>query len=158
MKTLLKKRETLLRRIADCSEFLRGSITSVCSTCNRATCICTGKPTGRAYRLTYKTSGQKTRTVYLSHSQRPKARVMLANHAKRRKLTEELLEINIAIFKLESKLQPSPRLVGNRKSDSGWLKMRRICARNLCGTIFHHPLSLEELQRKSEKRDCTIFT
>ena len=104
MKALVKKRETLLRRIAGCSEFLRGSITSVCSTCNRATCICKGQPTGRAHRLTYKDSSQKTRTVYLSRSQLPEARRMLANYAKLRKLNEELLEINIAIFKLQSKL------------------------------------------------------
>jgi len=104
MEALLRKRETLLRRIADCSEFLRGSITSVCSTCNRATCICTGKPKGRAFRLTYKDAEQKTRTVYLSRSQLPKARRMLANYAKMRKLNEELFEINIAIFKLQSKL------------------------------------------------------
>lgn len=104
MKALLKKRETLLRRIAGCSEFLRGSITNVCSTCNRATCICTGHPTGRAYRLTYKDSSQKTRTIYLSRSQLPKARKMLANYARMRKLNEELFEINIAIFKYQSKL------------------------------------------------------
>jgi hypothetical protein len=104
MKALLKKRETLLRRIAGCSEFLRGSITSVCSTCNRATCICTGHPTGRAYRLTYKDAAQKTRTVYLSRSRLPRARRMLANYAKTRKLNEELLEINIAIFKIQPKL------------------------------------------------------
>ena len=104
MKALLKKRETLLRRIAGCSEFLRGSITSVCSTCNRATCICTGKPAGRAYRLTYKDTNQKTRTVYIPRAQLPVVRRMLANYAKMRTLTEDLLEINIAIFKLQSKL------------------------------------------------------
>ncbi len=103
MKALLIKKETLLRRIADCSEFLRGSITSVCSTCNRATCICKGNPTGRAYRLTYKDAGQKTQTVYISRSHLPKARKMLANYAKIKKLNEEMLKINIAIFKLESK-------------------------------------------------------
>ena len=104
MKALLRKRETLLRKIVNCSEFLRGSITSVCSTCNRATCICTGKPSGRAYRLTYKDTGQKTRTVYISRAQLPKARRMLTNYSKVRKLNEELFEINIAIFKAQSKL------------------------------------------------------
>lgn len=104
MKALLRKRETLLRKIVNCSEFMRGSITSVCSTCNRATCICAGKPPGRAYRLTYKDAGQKTRTVYISRAQLPKARRMLANYSKVRKLNEELFEINIAIFKAQSKL------------------------------------------------------
>jgi hypothetical protein len=90
--------------MTDCSEFLRGSITSVCSTCNRATCICAGKTRRKAYRLTYKDIEQKTRTVYISQSQLPNARRMLANYMKMRKLTEKLLEINIAIFKGKSKL------------------------------------------------------
>jgi hypothetical protein len=104
MKALLRKKETLLHRIADYSGFLRGSITSVCSTCNRAACICTGRPTGRAYRLTYKDKQQKTRTVYISREQLPEARRMLANYTKMRKLIDELFETNIALFKKRSKL------------------------------------------------------
>lgn len=104
MKALLRKRKALLRKIEDCSEFLRGSITSVCSTCNRATCICPGKSTGKAYRLTYKDGEQKTRTVYIPHAQLPMARKMLDNYIRRRKLTEELLDLNIATFKKRSKL------------------------------------------------------
>ena len=104
MKALFRKKSLLLQRIADCSEFLRGSITSVCSTCNRASCICTGKPTGRAYRLTYKDKQQKTRTVYISRTQLPEARRMLSNYSKMRKLMDRLFEINIAILKKKSKL------------------------------------------------------
>jgi hypothetical protein len=104
MKALLRKKETLLHRIADYSEFLRGSITSVCSTCNRAACICIGRPTGRAYRLTYKDKQQKTRTVYISRAQLPQARRMLANYTKMRKLIDELFETNITLFKKRSKL------------------------------------------------------
>jgi len=104
MKSLLRKKETLLGRIAACSDFLRGSITSVCSTCNRAACICKGEPTGRAYRLTYKDNQQKTRTVYISNAQLPEARKMLANYVKMRKLMNELFETNIAMFKKRSKL------------------------------------------------------
>ena len=65
MKALLRKKEALVQRIIDRSDFLRGSITSVCSTCNRAGCICTGRSEERtrAYRLTYKDKQQKTRTV-----------------------------------------------------------------------------------------------
>jgi len=97
--TSLIDKETLLRRIVGCSEFLRGSITSLCSTCNRANCICTGKPIGRAYRLTYKDAEQKTRTVYISRAQLSAARRMLANYSNLRKWTEKLFEVNIAIFK-----------------------------------------------------------
>jgi hypothetical protein len=104
MKALLHKKESLLCRITDCSEFLRGSITSVCSTCNRAGCICTGRPTGRAYRLTYKDKQQKTRTVYISRTQLPEVRRMILNYSKVRDLMDKLFETNIAILKKKSKL------------------------------------------------------
>ena len=104
MKVLLHKKKSLLQRIDDYSEFLRGSITSVCSTCNRASCICTGRPTGRAYRLTYKDKQQKTRTVYISRSQLPETRRMLSNYRKIRELMDKLFETNIAILKKKSKI------------------------------------------------------
>lgn len=104
MKALHHEKEVLLQRITDCSEFLRGSITSVCSTCNRASCICTGRPKGRAYRLTYKDKQQKTRTVYISRAQLPEARRMLSNYSQMRELMERLFETNIAILKKKSKL------------------------------------------------------
>lgn len=99
MNTLLKKRESLLRRMTEYSEFLRGSITSVCSTCNRATCICSGRSKGKAYRLTYKDAHQKTHTVYIPCRQLAKARKMVANYGKMRKIIDEFQMINIAIFK-----------------------------------------------------------
>lgn len=104
MEALLHKRETLLQGIIDCSDYLRGSITSVCSTCNRANCICIGKPRGRAYRLTYKDKQQKTRTVYISGERLPEFQRMLSNYKKIRELMEELFETNIAILKKKSKL------------------------------------------------------
>ena len=103
MKALLRKKEKLLQRITDRSEFLRGSITSVCSTCNRASCICTCRPTGRAYRLTYKDKQQKTRTVYISRTQLPEARRMITNYRKVRDLMDKLFETNIEILKKQSK-------------------------------------------------------
>ena len=104
MKALIQKKELLLQVINEYSEFLRGSITSVCSTCNRANCICTGRPTGRAYRLTYKDKQQKTRTVYISRDQLAEARRMVSNFSKIRELMDKLFETNIAILKKKSKL------------------------------------------------------
>lgn len=103
METLLKKRESLILQIENCSEFLRGSITSVCSTCNRAKCICSGKSKGKAYRLTYKDAEQKSHTVYIPNNQLPKVRKMVKNYSKIRKLIDELQIINVAIFKQEGK-------------------------------------------------------
>ena len=97
MKDLIRKRNALLEK------FARGSITSVCSTCNRARCICEKKTSGRAYRLTYKDSRQKTRTVYIPRSGLPRIRKMTANYAKSRDIIEQLVETNIEMFKEEAR-------------------------------------------------------
>jgi len=103
MKALEKKHASLTRKLERCSEFLRGSITSTCSTCNRAACICTGNPVARAYRLTFKDASQKTRTVYIPHRQLSEARRLVSNYAKVRKLMEELQAVNVELFREASK-------------------------------------------------------
>ena len=103
MNALFKKRRSLLERLEKYSEFLRGSITSVCSTCNRAKCICKTPSTRKAYRLTYKDSQRKSRTLYLSGEEVSDVRRRIANYTKMRKLMEQLLETNIAIFKERNK-------------------------------------------------------
>ena len=95
----VKKRNELLNKLAQFPEFVRGSITSVCSTCNRAHCICSKKSSRMAYRLTYKDSQQKTRSVYVKKDQLPRMRKMIANYARLRKLIEKLIEANIEVFK-----------------------------------------------------------
>ena len=99
----VKKRNDLLKKIAQFPEFVRGSITSVCSTCNRARCICSKKSSRMAYRLTYKDSQQKTRSVYVKKDQLPRMKKMIANYARLRKLIEQLVEVNIEAFKEESR-------------------------------------------------------
>lgn len=96
----IKKRNDLLKKLSQFPEFTRGSITSVCSTCNRARCICPKKkPSGLAYRLTYKDSQQKSRSVYLRKDQLPRMRKMIDNYAQLKILIEKLIEINIEVFK-----------------------------------------------------------
>ena len=97
-----KKRKDLLKKLAQFPEFVRGSITSVCSTCNRARCICSKKSSRMAYRLTYKDSQQKTRSVYVKKDQLPRMRKMIANYARLRKLIEQLVEVNIEAYKEKS--------------------------------------------------------
>jgi len=99
MKTPIHRRDALLRKFEQCSYFVRGSLNSVCATCNRAICICEKETTRRAYRLTYKDNQQKTRIVYVSRSRLAEIRRMIANYAKIRKIMEQLIETNIEIFK-----------------------------------------------------------
>ncbi|MBW2118156.1 MAG: hypothetical protein JRH09_09605 [Deltaproteobacteria bacterium] len=101
MKGLARKRNALLKKLGQHSEFVRGSISSICTTCNRARCICNKTSSRRAYRLTYKDNQQKTRIVYVSRGQLPRIRKMIANYARIRKIIEQLVETNIKIFKEE---------------------------------------------------------
>jgi hypothetical protein len=96
---LIRKREKLLARLGGCTDFVRGSINSVCAKCNRAGCICEMRTSRRAYRLTYKDSGQKTRIVYVPRVKLPEIRRKIGNYSKLRKIIEELVETNIEMFK-----------------------------------------------------------
>ena len=102
MKDPLRRRKTLLRNFEQYSEFVRGSVNSVCAKCNRARCICEKKSSRRAYRLTYKDSQQKTRIVYVPRGRLPKIRSMITNYSKARKIIEQLIETNIEIFKKQA--------------------------------------------------------
>ena len=99
MRNQMEQRAAMLKELAQYSEFVRGSITSVCATCNRAHCICQKNSSRRAYRLTYKDRQQKTRIVYVARCRLPRIRKMLANYARVRILIEKLVETNIAAFK-----------------------------------------------------------
>jgi len=103
MQELVAKRRRLLNELMKCSNFVRGSINSVCAKCNRSHCICAVKTSKRAYRLTYKNSEQKTRIVYIPEARLPKIRKMIANYSKSRKITEQIIETNIQIFKKENR-------------------------------------------------------
>ena len=103
MRNPIGKRNALLKKMAQCSEFLRGSINSVCAGCNRAHCICEKKSSTRAYRLTYKDRHQKTRIVYVPRTQLSRIRKMIANYSRLRKIIEQLVETNIEVFKEETR-------------------------------------------------------
>lgn len=103
MKQSSGKRDALIGQLAQYSDCVRGSITSVCSTCHRARCLCRKRtPVREAYRLTYKDRQQKTRTVYVRQQQLPKVRTMIANYARVRRIIEQLVEANIELFKKEA--------------------------------------------------------
>ena len=103
MRNPTRKRQALAEKLAQYPDFVRGSVTSVCSTCNRARCICRKKsPFRKAYRLTYKDRQQKTRTVYVRQGQLPKVRQLIANYAEVRNIIEQLVEANIEVFKAEA--------------------------------------------------------
>jgi len=107
MKNLTRKRAALLEKLETHSEFLRGSITDVCATCSRANCICKRKSSRRSHRLTYKDAQQKTKTVFIPRGKLGKVRKMISNYQRIRKITEQLMEINVEIFKRSTRVPRS---------------------------------------------------
>ena len=99
MKKLISKRKSLLQKLVKHGDFVRGSINSVCSRCNRAKCICEKKPATKAYRLTYKDNQQKTKIVYLAKNKLRVAQQLLSNYAMVRNIIEQVIDTNIEIFK-----------------------------------------------------------
>lgn len=94
-----RRRNTLLKKLAQCPEVARGSISSVCATCNRARCICERKSSKKAYRLTYKDGQQKTQIVYVPRKQLPRMRRMIANYKRVRAIIDQIVEANVELFK-----------------------------------------------------------
>lgn len=99
MKYLNEKRSKLLQKLEQNADFVRGSVTHVCATCNRAKCICPKKTRSRTYRLTYKDSQQKTKTVYVPRCHLKSVLKKISNYKNIRKITEELNSVNVEILK-----------------------------------------------------------
>lgn len=99
MENISRKRKLLLGKLNKYSKFVRGSISCVCSTCNRAGCICRGTSSKKAYRLTYKDSTQKTKIIYVPRNRLPEMRKMVTNYKQVRKIVEQLVALNFEEFK-----------------------------------------------------------
>lgn len=99
MNTFERRRALLFEKLLKHGCFVKGSISSVCMTCSRVNCICEN-PTGiKSYRLTYKEENQKTRIIYISKDRLKEVRKMISNYKKYREISNEILDINIRMFK-----------------------------------------------------------
>lgn len=98
MKALIKK-EKLLKETIKYSYFAKGSIGTVCANCNRANCICKTKTNRKAYKLTYKDQNQKTKSVYIPKEKLKEMKMMIANYKKHKQILDNILALNIEIFK-----------------------------------------------------------
>ena len=91
MINLEKKRNQLIKQLTECTNMIRGSITSVCSSCNRANCICTTPTKAKAYRLTYKDIDQKTKTIYVRKEKLREAKKRISNFKQCKKIIDQLI-------------------------------------------------------------------
>jgi hypothetical protein len=104
MKKLLGKQKKLLNELNKCGQMIRGSITSICSNCRRAKCVCKNGTKKKNYRLTYKAKGQKSKIVYVPKNKLMEMGNRISDYEKARNILEELVEVNINIFKIASKI------------------------------------------------------
>jgi hypothetical protein len=96
---LLKKRDQLLKKQIKFSNFLKGSIGDVCGSCQRVNCICIKTTSKRTYRLTYKDKNQKTKIMYFPKQRLREVKRLRSNYDKLREINDQILELNIKIFK-----------------------------------------------------------
>ncbi len=102
MMDLRKKQKKLLEEIYKHGDILKGSINAVCNNCNRANCICSKKSNEKVYRLTYKDNNQKTKIVYIPKKYLNEVNYMISNFTRLREIINQLIELNIEIFKKKS--------------------------------------------------------
>jgi uncharacterized protein DUF6788 len=96
---LLKKKEQLLKKQKRNCEFVKGSISHVCGSCQRANCICEKTASKRTYRLTYKDKNQKTKIMYFPQQRLREVKRLRTNYDRLREINDQIMELNIRIFK-----------------------------------------------------------
>lgn len=99
MTNLETKQKNLIDKFCKNKNMVRGTISSLCTRCNRANCICTNKTISVAYRLTYKTSNQQSKIVYISKKNLPRVKKMISNYKKNKEILDQLIDLNVAMFK-----------------------------------------------------------
>jgi len=99
MKILKEKQKKLLAEFLKQKDMIRGSISSVCSGCNRANCICDKKEKTRAYRLTYKGKAQSSKIVYIPKSRLSEIKKLISNYKRNKDVIDLLIDVNVQIFK-----------------------------------------------------------
>ncbi len=105
MKKLEQRQKKLVSELVQRKDMIKGFITSVCNTCHRANCICTGnKQKDRIYRATYKDPGNKTKIVYVPRHMLKEMENRISSYQQAWKIINELVEVNIAMFKIRSKV------------------------------------------------------
>jgi len=99
--SLKKKKIKLLEKLHNYEDFIRGSITTIKHKCGNKNCQCYSggkKHPGIYFSVNI---NQKTKLIYLGKNKVTKAKKLLANHLKLKKLLDDIITVNIDLLKLE---------------------------------------------------------
>jgi hypothetical protein len=103
MNRLSLRKRHIIRQLMSCKDMVRGSLNSVCARCKRGNCACENPGRALIFRLTYKDVEQRTRIVYVPRDRVSEVKGLVRNYRHFCHLMEELIEINVRIFKSDGK-------------------------------------------------------
>jgi hypothetical protein len=103
VKKLNEQQEKLVEQLLKRKNMIKGSISSVCVNCSRANCTCETKTDRRAYRLTYKEKGQKSKILYVPREEVQAVEKMILNYKQSKLIIDQLIDVNVKIFKERTK-------------------------------------------------------
>ncbi len=83
-----------LARLAGAGEILKGTVSKVVLGTRKS-----GRGKKTSYLLTYKGTGNKTRTVYVAKERVAEVKRMIAKYRKARTVIERIVELNVELFK-----------------------------------------------------------
>ncbi len=89
-----------LKEIKKHRYMLKGSINKVYTKCGNLNCKCTRGEKHEEYRLTYKGANNISKTIYLSKNKITKVKKMVESYQAAKVLFNEILELNVKLFKI----------------------------------------------------------
>jgi hypothetical protein len=93
-KEIRKKIAAKLAELANVGEILKGTVSKVVLGTRKS-----GRGKKTSYLLTYKGTGNKTRTVYVAKERVAEVKRMIAKYRKARTVIERIVELNVELFK-----------------------------------------------------------
>ena len=104
--TLKKKKNYLMNKLRNFDDFIRGSITTIKHKCGNKNCKCHlkgEKHSGLYFSVNIK---QKTKLIYLGNKNIDDLNVLLENYNKLKQLLDDIVLVNLEIFKISKKQFP----------------------------------------------------
>lgn len=101
LSTLKNKKKRLIEKLHSLNNFVRGSITTIKHKCSNKNCECHSggkKHPGIYFSVNI---NKKTKLIYLGKKKTNKAKKMLSDYKKLKKLLDEIVAVNLDILKLE---------------------------------------------------------
>lgn len=109
IKNLKLKQKTLIKKLNQTPNFIRGKVISTSRKCGKPYCWCAKEKTGHPFICLTLTNKGKNLNMALTKEQLPTVKKWTKEYRKVRNLIETLTEINLQILKCEKKIRKSKK-------------------------------------------------